>query len=198
MKRTCFLGLLVLLFAGSMLIGQAKEDTGTDRDRDRGQREFRGRRGRDFSPEEWRARREEIRRRMVERIRDRLEANDEEWTVLEPRLEKIMQLQSSTRAGFGRGFGRRFRGGRDSGRPGGPRGQGAGQAEPSTVQQRAESLRELLDDDSATNEQITQGLTELRKAREEARAELAKARQDLRDLVSLKDEANLVVMGFLD
>lgn len=195
MNRTCFLGLMVLAFSGSMLIGQENEDAGTDRSRQRGQREFRGRRGADADPNERRARREEFRRRMAKRLQERLNVNDEEWAVLEPHIEKVTQLQFSTRVGFGRGFGRHSRGGRAFG---GPRGHGAGQPEPSAVQQRTEALRELLEDNSTANEQIAKGLTELRKAREEARAELDKARKALRNLVTLKNEAYLVVMGLLN
>ena len=193
-----FLGLIVLAFSGSMLIGQADENVGQDQRRERAQRDSRERRGGDLSPDERRARREEFRRRMAERMRERLEVNDEEWAALEQRIEKIMQLQSRTRVGFRRGFGRRSRGGREFGESGRPRGQGAGQREPSAVQKRVAALRKVLDDDGATNEQITKGLTELRKAREEARAELDKARKDLRDLVTLKQEAFFVLMGFLN
>lgn len=177
MKRTCFLGLIVLAFSGSMLIGQANENADQNRRRER---------------------HGEFRRRIAERMRERLEVNDEEWAALEPRIENIMRLRFSTRVGFGRGFGRRSRGGREFGESSRPRGQGAGQREPSAVQKRVAALRELLDDDGATNEQITKGLTGLRKAREEAREELDKARKDLRDLVTLKQEAFLVLVGFLN
>ena len=194
MKRTYLLGLMLLAFSGSMLIGQADQNAGQDQRHERTQRDSREHRGANLSPDEWRARREEFRRRIAERMRERLEVNNEEWTALEPRIERILQLRSSTRVGFGR----RSRSGREFGASGRTSGQGASRREPSAVQQRVAALRELLDDDSVTNEQITKGLTELRKAREEARAELDKARKDLRDLVTLKQEAYFVVMGFLN
>ena len=198
MKRSHFsllLGLVVLAFTASMLIGQA--DDGANRERERGRRQF-GERG---------GRREEFRRRMTERLRELLEVNDEDWAVLQPRIEKVGQLQRDMRGGIGRGFGfgGRGRGGRDRGRPGGGRidserrgrpgdGPGGVEREQSDIEQRSEALQDLLEDDTASNDQITEALTALRKAREAKRVELEQARSELRDVCILKHEARLVTL----
>ena len=201
MKRAKFrglLGLVVLALTGSMLIGQGDQDTRRRSDRDQG--EFRERSRGAFSSEDRQHLRAAIQQRIAERLRERLNLNDEEAAVLQPHIEKVVKLQFSMRGRSGRGFGNRGRRNRPSPeRPGGaPGAREAGQPEPSAVQQSADALRELLDgDNKAANEQITEALTALRKAREAAQVELEKAQQELRDLVTLEQEARLVIFGIL-
>jgi hypothetical protein len=71
------------------------------------------------------------------------------------------------------------------------------------MQQTAESkaideLATTLEDETATSEQIKAKLSAVRAAREAAAAELAKARESLREICSVRQEANLVLMGYLD
>ena len=66
------------------------------------------------------------------------------------------------------------------------------------VDQAKSELRELLSNKDAAPEQIKAGLTALRLANEKARQELAKARQDLRQLMTVRQEATLVLSGLLD
>ena len=65
------------------------------------------------------------------------------------------------------------------------------------VSQRSSELRELLRDPKAPVEQIKARLSALRKAREKTRRELATAQQDLRQLMTLRQEAVLVLNGLL-
>jgi Spy/CpxP family protein refolding chaperone len=66
------------------------------------------------------------------------------------------------------------------------------------VEQRTRELREVLADKEAKPEEIKAKLTAFRAAKEQARQELVKARQDLRQLMTLRQEAVLVVNGLLD
>jgi len=66
------------------------------------------------------------------------------------------------------------------------------------VDQAKSELRELLGNKDAASEQIKAGLTALRLANEKARQELAKARQELRQLLTVRQEATLVLSGLLD
>jgi Spy/CpxP family protein refolding chaperone len=139
--------------------------------------------------------REAMQQRMAEMMRQRLGASEEEWQVLAPRVQKVMTLrqQAAVRGGFG-GFGGR-RGG-----PGGP-GRGDAQRDPADmppVAAATENLRTLLEDESAEPADIKAALQALRDARSKAEQELAEAQTQLREVLSLRQEAALVTMGLLD
>ena len=59
-------------------------------------------------------------------------------------------------------------------------------------------LRELLRDDSAAADQIKAKLAALRAAKQKAAQDLATARQSLRQLMTLRQEALLVLNGLFD
>ena len=59
-------------------------------------------------------------------------------------------------------------------------------------------LQTLLENAASTPEQIKQQVTKLRAAREKSKQELAKAQQDLRQILTVRQEAQLVLMGWLD
>src|SRR5689334_4386628 len=65
-----------------------------------------GRRG--FDP----ARAQEFQQRRMERLKEELEAKDDEWTALQPLIQKVMDAQ---RAVFADRIGGAFRGGRGGG-----------------------------------------------------------------------------------
>jgi hypothetical protein len=132
---------------------------------------------------------EQMRQRMAERMRESLGATEDEWKVLGPRIEKVQQLMRQSRGvGFVRGR-----------RPGeGRRAEGAPEREQSEVEKKAEALRSLLDDEASGAEAITAALDALRKAREKAQEDLAAARKELREVVTARQEARLVLMGILD
>jgi len=161
---------------------------------------------------------ERMRQMMEERLQEQLGATSEEWKVIGPRLTKVMTLSRQTRGGAG--LARMFMGRR--GGPGAPGGRGEAQGrpgarggtqgtrggdrpqrrgplgEPSAVDRAAEALQTTLANASATPDEIKSKLTALRAAREKAKQELAKAQQDLRQVLTLRQEAQLVVMGMLD
>jgi len=66
------------------------------------------------------------------------------------------------------------------------------------VDKASSELRELLRNESATAEQIKAKLAALRAAKQKAAQDLATARQSLRQLMSLRQEALLVLNGLLD
>ena len=120
-----------------------------------------------------RGRMEEFRQRMQERMREQLGAKEDEWKVLQPRIEKVQQLQRDARGGFG-GFGRAGRAGRRGGQA--QPAEGAAEREQSDVQKKAEALRNLLDDEASGAPAIKGALNALRKAREKAQQDLEVAR----------------------
>jgi hypothetical protein len=178
---------LVTIVAAGLLLAQPPEGGG-------GRRGPRG---------EGRMDRERMRARMVERLKEQLGANDEEWKVMGPRLRKVMDLSRQADGPGRRGMFFR-RGGRDGGRdrrPGrGPaeRPAGAPERERTAVEKAAENLQKLLDSESAKAGDIKTGLTALREAREKAKQELAKAQQELKQILTVKQEATLVLRGILN
>jgi len=61
-----------------------------------------------------------------------------------------------------------------------------------------ERLEDLLDDKNSKDEQIEKEVAVLRQAREDAVKELAKARQELREVLTPRQQASLVLTGLLD
>ena len=120
-------------------------------------------------------RRAQDRARTVEGYKGQLGVSDGEWAVIKPRLEAVYDLVHPA-AQFDRADSRTM----------------------TPVDQKKSELRELLGNKDAAPEQIKAGLSALRLANEKARQELAKARQDLRQLMTVRQEATLVLSGLLD
>ena len=132
---------------------------------------------------------QQFRQRMEDRLKADLGVNEDEWKALQPRIEKVMELQ---RSAFMRGPGRR--GGR-----GGNGGDPNQSLAPSTpVQAKAQELQKVLDNKDAKPEEIKAALQALRDARAQAREDLTKAQGDLRDLLTTRQESVLVMAGLLD
>jgi hypothetical protein len=181
------LGLALFVAGTSLAQDNTQPGQGQGR-RQRGQGGAGG--GGNFDPAQFRA-------QQMARIKEALGATDEEFTALQPKLEVVMTAQRDTRGGFGGG-----RGG-----PGGRRGgqQGDTNAQPQTppggdsaVAKAQAELRTVLDNKDSKPEEIKAKLTALRDAREKAKTTLAAAQKDLKDLLTQRQEAVLVNMGYLD
>jgi len=141
-----------------------------------------GRRRGNFDPAQ-------MRQRMMERVMEQLGVSADEWKVIGPRYEKVMTLerQVNSRGGmFGR-FGRGGRGGRGF----------MGQEEETAVSKATDDLQTVLDQANPSPDDIKAKLTALRQAREKAKQELAAAQAQLKEVLSLKQEAILVMQGTL-
>ena len=130
---------------------------------------------------------ERMRQAYLERMKETLGATDEEWTVLAPRVEKVQSL--STQLGSGAFGGRRRRPQSEGDQP---------ERELSDVEKATNALRETLDNQDATAEDIAKKLADLREAREKVKQELAAAQDELREILTARQEAQLVLMGLLD
>ena len=143
---------------------------------------------------------EEMRRMMQERMRQRIKQNlnatDEEWTKIEPALTKVMTLSRETEGMGMMGRGMMGRGMMNR-RGQGPEGQAPEAAEPETKLEKARAaLQTSLQGDD--KEAIQKNLDAYRTARNESKKELVAAQQELKKTVTLKQEAELVMMGYLD
>jgi len=146
---------------------------------------------------------EATRERMTQRLQQRLGVSETEWQVIQPRLQKVMelsrQLDSPGRAGRAPGAGpgaanqdrqaRRGRGQRP--RPNTAR-------ETTALGKAAGELRQLLATDAPTPEDINARLAALRQARQALKQDLTQARAQLQQTLTVKQEATLVLMGILE
>jgi len=137
---------------------------------------------------------------QMDRLKASLEATDDEWKVLEPKIQKVQELQrSSGRGAFGGGFAGGGRGGRRGG--GGNGGAAAPAPDPATlspVQQAARELQDVIANKDAKVEDVKAKLVAYRDARIKALADLTKAQDDLREVLTPRQEAVLVMSGTLN
>jgi len=132
--------------------------------------------------------------RYMERLRQQLGASEEEWKVLEPKVDKLLQAQQDVRAGV-RGIGGGG-GGFGGGRGGGF--FGANAAPQSEVEQAAAALRGAARDPDVAARDTVIALKDYRKAREKARQRVANAERELKELLSQRQEAILLMNGMLE
>jgi hypothetical protein len=129
----------------------------------------------------------QMRERYMNSIKEQLKADDDEWKVLSPKIEKLMNAQRDSRAGGGG-----FRGGR----PGG--GTPADNQPTTPVAKASADLRTVLENKDTPAEDIAKKLAALREARDKARADLAAVQKELKDVLTQRQEAVLVTMGMLE
>jgi chromosome segregation ATPase len=134
---------------------------------------------RDAGPEERRAL---MRERMATRnqqaianLKEPLGCSDAEWQVVKPRVEAVYNLVHPL-----------------------PQAGGDAAASRSELDQKMQELREVLAEKDADVDRIKAKLTAARAAKEKADQKLAAARQTLRQLMTVRQEATLVVNGLLD
>ena len=164
-----------------LVIGQAfSQDTGGGAG---GGRAWGG--GRGFDPNMMRAfDPNSIRKMYADRIKQALGATDEEWTILEPKIEKVTLLRMQMQGG---GMGMMIMG--MFGRPG---------AEPSDLMKAQQALAQVLAKKDAAPGDINDALKALRAAKAKAKVELEKAQAELKEVLTLRQEAQLVQMGTMD
>ena len=130
---------------------------------------------------------EQMRQRMAERMREQLQISEEDWQVLQPRIDAVTNAQRDLRVGGGA-----------FGAGGGRRGGGEAQQPQSAVARASQQLREALSNENATEQEINQSLEAYRAARKAAEEALETARNQLRELLTPRQEAQLVIMNVLE
>ena len=186
MKTKQTLLMAALVFAASLAIAQDQPPQPPGGDRGPGGSGDR----RNFNPEEFR-------KRMAERLKETLKVSDEEWAVIQPLVDKVQtKLRDSM---GGRSFGRPP-GGSDRG-PGGDRSTSGGtggsdSSRPGSAERDA--LRTALEDQNTSPETLKARLTALREQRKKSQAELAEAREELKKVLTVRQEAALVSFGILE
>lgn len=185
-KLVTVTSLVTTLFLGaSSLVAQntnAADQGGGRRNRGQG-----GQGGGNFDPEQ-------IRQRIMDRYREQFAIKDDaEWKIISERIEKVntARREVGTRGGFG-GFGARGGGGTGSGGTGGG-GRGGFAGEPSP---EAQALQTAIENNASVDD-IKAKLAKYRESQKEKEGNLAKAQEDLRKVLSGKQEAAAVLAGLL-
>jgi hypothetical protein len=131
----------------------------------------------------------------MERIKEQMEVTDDaEWKAMEPLVQKVMEARMATMAGMGRGmFGGRRGGGNNQGDQ--PQGQRRGGmfGAPSP---EAEALQKAIDA-KAPKAEIKAAMAKYTESRKAKEAELQKAQEDLRKVLTTRQEAIATLDGLL-
>lgn len=140
----------------------------------------------------------QFRQQMLDAIKERLGATDDEFAAIQPKLEKVMTLQRDAGGGGMRGMMGMMGGGRRRGGNGGTNQPAAGGAEQSAVQKASADLQTTLDNKDAKPDDIKAKLDAFRDAKAKAKEELTAAQKDLESVLTQRQEALLVVTGMLN
>jgi len=139
-----------------------------------------------------------IQQRQLENLREQLAiTNNDEWSLIEKRLSKVTELRTQSLLGAGAGMmgGMGGRGGR--GGPGGPGGGRGGFANMFPTDPNVEALQKVIDGNGSAT-QIKAAVDKLRDARKQKQEELTKAQASLREVLTARQEAILIVNGMLE
>ncbi len=149
-----------------------------------------GRPGRgDFDPAQFR-------QQMMDNIKQELEVtSDDEWKVLEPRIQKVMDIRRESFSSMGRGmgmmFGRGRRGGDNAQSDQGPRRRFGPPPSP-----EEEALQKAIDS-KASKAEMKAALEKYVASRKAKQANLEKAQAALRELLTPRQEAIATLNGLL-
>jgi len=152
-----------------------------------------------WNPEQMRQRMAQYQQRMLDRLKEPMKpGSEDEWQILSEKVKVVWTLQREARGGFRGGFMGRRRGGSDENDP-----------LATALREATDALRKLLEAENPAPEQIQPALEKLRTARtavdaarEQKRAEAQKkldsAREELKSIVTLRQEAVLVTWRILE
>ena len=131
----------------------------------------------------------QIQQRMNERIKERFGSTDDEWKAIEPLVTKVNEARMASMAGGMRGMMGRNRGGGQGGQGGGPRFG----PEPSAEET---ALSDAIEKDAAKDE-LKAKMAAFRKAKAAKEAELKTAQENLKKVLTTKQEAIALEMGLV-
>jgi len=137
---------------------------------------------------------EQAKQRIMERYREQLGVKDDtEWKLVQSRIEKVSDARREIGM-RGMGFGMGGRGGGPGGAGGGGGGgrRGFG-GEPSA---EAEALQKAVES-NASSDEIKAKLAAYRTSNKDKEAKLEKAQDELRKVLTVKQEASAVLLGLL-
>lgn len=111
----------------------------------------------------------------IESIRAQLASNDEEWKILEPKVQTLVEAWYRVQSGRGRGG-----------------------TTTSALARSLQDVRDTLDNPNASSQVILQKLTAFRDFRTRAGAVYTAAQKPLKELLTIRQEATLVLMEWME
>jgi hypothetical protein len=135
----------------------------------------------------------------MNRLKEDLAATPEEWTVISPKLDKVLTTQFASFAGRFSGFSRGGRsGGGDRGGDQGNRDRAARPGGDSPIAKASSELRDAVEKKDTPQEEIATKLKNLRDAKAKSKADLEAAQKDLQAVLTPRQEAVLVSQSVLE
>ena len=118
-----------------------------------------------------------FRERMMQHVRDQLDATEQEWQVIQPLVDEVITRRREVNRSPGTGRRRR-------------------QDEPQ--QETTATLRTTIDNPASTPADLQAALQQFRASRRQQQAALEKAQDMLTRALTVRQEATLVLMGILE
>jgi hypothetical protein len=139
---------------------------------------------------------QQMQQMMMEQARQTLNiTNDDEWAVIQALLQKVSDARRDLNSGGMGGMGMMMmRGG--GGRGGANAAGGRGGFGPQTSDEQ-QALQKVVDSNAASP-QIRDALANYRAARKAKQDKLATAQENLKKVLTAKQEAQIVLLGYLD
>jgi hypothetical protein len=125
--------------------------------------------------------------------------SDDEWPVLKPRVERVLGLLREANAGRDLRPPKTKESKKDAKRTDPPRDPAAAAPQAtSQVEERSRDLLQAVADQQVPVGEVRDRIAAIRQARAKARADLTKAQEELRELLTVRQEAVLIVVGVLE
>ena len=135
---------------------------------------------------------------FIDRYKDVLEITDDaEWKAMQPLVQKVMDARRDTFGGFGRGmFGRGGRGGGNNPQPADQQGQQARGGFGGAPNPDADALQKAIQS-KASKAELKAALDKYIASRKAKQASLVQAQEDLRKVLTSRQEAIATLNGLL-
>jgi hypothetical protein len=140
----------------------------------------------------------QMQQRIMDNAREQLGlTNDTDWNAIQPLVQKVMDARRDTMGGgMGRLLGRGNRGGNNNNananNNGGRRGGFGGTPSP-----EAEALQKAVDDNAPTA-QVKAALAKYHASQKDKQAKLVQAQENLRKVLTVKQEAQAALLGLVE
>lgn len=159
---------------------------------------FGGGGGMDFQSMDPQEMMKQMQQRMNDAYREQMEVtNDTEWTLIEERISAVSQARMATMADGGGMGGMMGMGGMRGGRGGGGGGGGGFASMFGQPSAESQALQKAIED-KAPAAQLKTLIAKLQAVRKQKLAELAKAQEDLRAVLTTRQEAIAIMGGLLN
>ena len=130
------------------------------------------------------------RQKQLEAIKDHIEADDDAWKALSPKVEKVLAARHNTSTGAGMNWTSSNRG---------PLVVQASAATPDTAAGKAmQQVRDAAADKEAPDQELLRKMAAVREARQKARAEYEAAQKELTDALTPRQQAVLMTLGVVE